>query len=751
MSGHRPGPRWPLEAASLAPALAAGLGLVRLTREPTAAHVVLPVAAAVVAGQLVTAATRRLAGPAVAVVGGVVAVALTTLWCVVPSATTWGLPSVHSLHAVHHALAQAWDITRSTPTPVPAAPGVVMWMAAGAGWVAVCGRAVLGAGPVPGTSGGRRSLWSLAPGAAVFCYAALFSSGSGRAVATAGYLAGVALFVMAADAAVTVWRGRNGAARVLATGAVMVGAGVAVPLALGPELAGMHLSAFAATPVTGRPLPLFGGALDLHSLVDTSFLVDDLGAVLGDQPDTLLFTAKSEVPTYWQVATLDSFEGSRWVADPATAAVALGTTDQAGAPPSLPAPLGATFSATVRLVGLQTDLLPVPPGTSSVSSGDAVVVKPVGVVLPDGALSGSSVTVRAIRPRSVLASEVAVPSGARMAPYLVLPPLPSEVVALAHRIVANAAKPLAKALALTGYFQESGFHYSTAANDAGPQPLETFLFGTHTGFCQQFAGAFAVLARADGLPTRLAVGFTAGAALPGGTYRVTAADAHVWPEVYLGPQLGWVSFEPTPPSGDGPVRPLGVLTAPAPAGGGGVQSLAGGSLKGGALPFTGTSVPGTGAVPPASAPGGPRPVRRSSSAWWHPLVVAASVTSAIGVVIGALVQGRRRRRSGRARRTGPRRRRTPTGSVVADWQRAHDALARRRLGRRPEETLVEHAGRVAPRLDGAADAYRRLAELAARAGYSSELLAERDSAASKALRREVTHSLRARRRQSVPV
>ena len=77
-------------------------------------------------------------------------------------------------------------------------------------------------------------------------------------------------------------------------------------------------------------------------------------------------------------------------------------------------------------------------------------------------------------------------------------------------------------------------------------PLTGFLFDTHAGFCQQFAGAFAVLARLDGLPTRVAVGFTTGGLGRRGVYRVRGADAHTWPEVYFGPTVGWVSFEPTP-------------------------------------------------------------------------------------------------------------------------------------------------------------------------------------------------------------
>ena len=66
----------------------------------------------------------------------------------------------------------------------------------------------------------------------------------------------------------------------------------------------------------------------------------------------------------------------------------------------------------------------------------------------------------------------------------------------------------AKALALQSYLQGGGFTYSLDPPDDGygTAALTNFLFVTKTGFCQQFAGSYAVLARAVGLPTRLAYG-----------------------------------------------------------------------------------------------------------------------------------------------------------------------------------------------------------------------------------------------------
>ncbi len=77
-----------------------------------------------------------------------------------------------------------------------------------------------------------------------------------------------------------------------------------------------------------------------------------------------------------------------------------------------------------------------------------------------------------------------------------------------------------------------------------------FLTKDKRGDCQQFAFAFAVLARILGIPARIAVGFTAGTPTGPGHWTVTTADAHAWPELYF-PGVGWVRFEPTPSGANG--------------------------------------------------------------------------------------------------------------------------------------------------------------------------------------------------------
>jgi hypothetical protein len=77
-------------------------------------------------------------------------------------------------------------------------------------------------------------------------------------------------------------------------------------------------------------------------------------------------------------------------------------------------------------------------------------------------------------------------------------------------------------------------------------PLDTFLFGNHLGYCQQFSGAMALLLRMGGVPARVASGFAPGSYdRKRKEYVVRDLDAHSWVEAYF-PGYGWIPFDPTP-------------------------------------------------------------------------------------------------------------------------------------------------------------------------------------------------------------
>jgi protein-glutamine gamma-glutamyltransferase len=123
-------------------------------------------------------------------------------------------------------------------------------------------------------------------------------------------------------------------------------------------------------------------------------------------------------------------------------------------------------------------------------------------------------------------------------------------------IVGEATDPYRIALAVEAYLRTKYTYSLTPPATDSISPYAAFLFKTRTGYCQHFAGAMAVLLRFNGIPARVAVGFTTGERVDDGTYVVTRNDAHAWVEAYF-PGVGWVSFDPTPGqalpvSGDAP-------------------------------------------------------------------------------------------------------------------------------------------------------------------------------------------------------
>jgi hypothetical protein len=78
-------------------------------------------------------------------------------------------------------------------------------------------------------------------------------------------------------------------------------------------------------------------------------------------------------------------------------------------------------------------------------------------------------------------------------------------------------------------------------------PLVRWLGSRMPGHCELFAGAFALLARAQGHPARVVAGFAGGDWNAFENYlMVRNSDAHAWCEVYDGPAEAWLRVDPTP-------------------------------------------------------------------------------------------------------------------------------------------------------------------------------------------------------------
>ena len=111
--------------------------------------------------------------------------------------------------------------------------------------------------------------------------------------------------------------------------------------------------------------------------------------------------------------------------------------------------------------------------------------------------------------------------------YLSLPEdLPQRIVTLAEKVTANADGPYERALALEAYLRTIPYDLRIPKAPRGRDVVEYFLFELQRGYCDYFASAMAVMARAVGIPSRLAVGYAMGQYdAVEEAYVVTALDA----------------------------------------------------------------------------------------------------------------------------------------------------------------------------------------------------------------------------------
>ena len=130
--------------------------------------------------------------------------------------------------------------------------------------------------------------------------------------------------------------------------------------------------------------------------------------------------------------------------------------------------------------------------------------------------------------------------------YLALPPgIPERVKSLAITLTASAVTPYDRAHAIEQYLRTFPYTLDVPRPPSNQDVTDYFLFDLKKGYCDYYATAMVVLARAAGVPARLVTGYASGAYnLNSERFVVTEADAHSWVEVYF-PNIGWVPFEPT--------------------------------------------------------------------------------------------------------------------------------------------------------------------------------------------------------------
>ena len=674
--------------------LAVAVSLGRLFRDATW----LPYGVAAAAlGHFLAWGLRRLgAGLTVASIASPLFSLLVGVELVVPQATTYGIPTPFTFQVMGQALSDAQDAFRTAVAPVAPSSGFVA-----AAVVGVCMCAFLADWAAFRM---RTSFEACAPGLALFVFAAALGAKSHRGLAVAGFAAAVLVFLIVqranlegASAAWFAGRDRGALPSLLATGAVLGSVAVLGALVMGPKVPGA-----ASKPLISFKKGAGGSGSGNRSTV--SPLVD-IQTRLRQYANIDVFTVRADRPAYWRLTSLDQFNGTIWSSNERYAA-SRGELEQSTRG-------GSNLVQEVTVTGLSSIWLPGAYRPTAVDGVRGLSYSPGSASLISKKDTSNGLTYKITSELQDLTPEVlrsaprSVPGRSGLREDLerytrVGGSVTPRVRQLAARIGEREPTAYGKALAIQEHLRSKAFTYSLSA-PAGHSgnAVDRFLFETRTGYCEQFAGSYALLARLMGLPARVAVGFQPGTQRDG-AFAVQDKDAHAWPEVYL-EGVGWTAFEPTPAAGNPQAQSYtGVPYNPAVPTGSDPGSAT--TLAPGPTPAPGdTTEPATPAGEPEAETTPPGGTEDGGGGLLSALRGAAPVLAGLAG-IAALVGGcywlvawdRRSRR----RQAGG----SPEGRVHMAWLESVEALALTGVRPRPAETVDELLRRVSLPAAGATPA-----------------------------------------------
>ncbi|MGH2711462.1 MAG: transglutaminase TgpA family protein [Actinomycetota bacterium] len=637
--------------------------------------------------------------------------------------TTWaGLPTPDTLRALVRALKV---VTEQAATEIAPAPPLPSLMTAGAMAVWSAATATHALSIRSGSS-----VLPILPGAALLAFAGVVTEDPPRPGYVMLFLA-AAISVLFAESmqrtsswgsgsvrSRTVFSGRW--ARVLGTAATL--SAIAIP----------------------GILPGFGGKglIDVDGeaqRVGVNPIVDIRPSLL-QNPPAELFSVKANRPSYWRLAVLDRFNGTTWSIAP--------TDESLGVPLSVGTqrligfdlPEGSfTLTQEVDIEQLGTAWLPLAPDPVQLTLEDDLGARldPTTsmVELEADTSEGMSYTATSSVPRpSLTALDAILPQNPASDPrYTSLPPrLPPRIREVALEFAQGAQSPFDQVLAIQERLREFTYDDTVVAGNGNDAILQ-FLEVAKRGYCEQFAGTMAVLVRALGYPARVAIGFLPGDLTRSGSYRITTAQVHAWPEVFFG-RYGWLAFEPTP-TRDNPTANYLVHLPSAPhpdanlaRSGRGPESAT--TFLERKDEFQGVPTDVQPVVPGRAQAEPERPFP------WRRLVLVVLMVAAVAFLVATPAKAvGRRLELGRARESRQR--------VRAAYSWMLDGASDLGLPRRAWETVEEYRARLTDR-GAPQDALERISSLAGRAFYSPHRPRQNDGDEAVAAARTILRELRRR-------
>lgn len=510
-----------------------------------------------------TAAARVLRAPTALVpLAGVLGLIFALTVRFFPAESLLGfIPTRATIEAVPALLRQANDVVISQVAPVQPVDGLVLVTCIGLGMVALLVDTLASSVRMPATSGLGLLAVLVAP--------AVVKPSS---ISAAGFAAAIIGFLLVLGAAHWLFSRSDqepGAVlsgsqlnRALAIGSAGIAAALIVPLAIPGFTSGIFPE--------GSRMSL-GTASGLNPMITLGNDLRNPGAV-----GRMTYVTTSQDPVYLRAVTLENFDGDRWEPNARTDS-RKNSVQWMGSATLDPIESVGQVSTTIIDTGqFVSPWLPAPyapievTGLNGSWSFDPLTLSIMGE-------RGSTTTdqeykVRSITPeltRASLAAANQAPSEVLDPRFLDLPEqMPEQIAQTADDITANTNNRYRKAMAIQQYLRSGDFVYSETAPveggyDGSSMDVVARFLEEQSGYCVHYSAAMAVMARSEGIPSRIAVGYAPGTStgesvslattLEGGItelpqFAVDSNDAHAWPELYF-EGLGWVPFEPTPSRG----------------------------------------------------------------------------------------------------------------------------------------------------------------------------------------------------------
>lgn len=629
---------------------------------------------------------------------------LAVAWVHAGETTAFGIPTGDTFSALATALNDAGTVFSEVKAPTDALPGFLIASSA-AVWVgvALADWAAFRVGA---------SLEATLPSATLFLLTAVLGADVDRVLLATLWIVAVLSFLLLRRADrlghTATWVGdrtRTGPRSMLLLGGALMGAAVLVASLIGPRLPGAESDAILSLTDIGNSGP--GTRVTVSPLVD-------IRSRLVEQADVEVFSVRSPVRSYWRLTSLDRFDGRIWSSNGSYGS-ANGDLDD-GVPVASDR---VTFDQSFSINALAQIWLPAAYEPQAVATAvDLRYDEVSGTIIVDTDIPTSDNTDYRVTSALPQHDAAALATASAEIPadiadrYLDLPDdFPTSVRSLAEDITAGSASSYDAALRLQDFFRDNFTYDLDVGAGHSEAAIEQFVLELRRGYCEQFAGSFAAMARSLGIPARVAVGFTPGNSNPVDPtlYRVRGEHAHAWPEVFLG-EYGWVMFEPTPGRGAPFTEQYtGVTESQVSSGGDGTTATTAVSPPSTeATTSPGTAPPGRDTVNPDELEAGgidsaeEQPSTNpwfGRTAWAAGLLVASVALYLVAVVVVTAVRRHRRRRAAVE----------PGQQVALAWDDSIGAIQRAGVTIRDAQTQTEVAARVAQRLPGAAEPMALLA------------------------------------------